>query len=424
MNTSVAPANESKVDGNHRQYSFGKFALVAGAILIGHYIVDTYSALMAPLLGVVEKSFSMEPQQAALLLGVGSIFSGLAQPTFAWFSDRLNTRWFGAIGILLAAVGIPMIGYASDSNYLFLIFAFGMIGVGMFHPIAASTIGHMAGDKRGLALSWFFVFGMLGFVTGSLIGPALATGDHGLKGLWILLIPGIIIAVFLQFAIGDVQHKSESKSFHKPLSLGDYDWRTLTFLYFSAVFRFVVNMAFVYLLVRWMEQYVGTQNPSWSAKKVADASAPLAGNANAVMIVGQLVGGLAAGAFVKGGNEKVALVWVPILLCPAFVALAYLQPGTWGYVACFVGGAGFGSMTPVAMSLGQRLMPQHTSLASGLMLGGGWVIASFGPRLAEYSIASYGLATTFMLTAATLALSGICAVGLNRESVRFGFQVK
>ena len=84
------------------------------AILLGHFIVDTYSSIVAPLIGVIETQYQMAPEWSAILLGSGSLFSGLSQPIFAWISDRTGTRIYGAVGILLGAIGIGLIGYSAN----------------------------------------------------------------------------------------------------------------------------------------------------------------------------------------------------------------------------------------------------------------------------------------------------------------------
>ena len=202
------------------------------------------------------------------------------------------------------------------------------------------------------------------------------------------------------------------------LTLRDYDWRSIAFLYISSVFRFTVNMGLVYLLVRWMEQAVSIQHPDWTQIRIADAAAPMAGRANATMIVGQAIGGLSAGALLLAGKEKWAMIIVPIIFAPTVAILGFMEPGLEGSVFCFLAGVGFAAMTPVTISLGQRMMPFHTSLASGLMLGGAWAIASVGPRIAEFTVQTFGLSVGFSVMAALLVASGLSAIGINRSSMR------
>ncbi len=387
------------------------------AILLGHFFVDVCSSVIAPLIGVVQTEFSLRPESAAVLLGIGSIFSGLAQPLFAWVSDQTNSRMYGALGILLASMGIGWIGYSSDANMLFVMFSIGMIGIGMFHPIATAKIGVIAGDQRSFAISLFFVFGMAGFFVGSLLGPALVTSSGSLKGLRYLFLPGVVVALLLQLSINRQATGEGAHQARQVATLRLYDWASISLLYISAVFRFFVQMAMVYLIVRWVEAYVSRIHPEWTIKDVARTAAPLAGYANAAMFLGQGMGGLLAGVLIRTGREKAPLIWTPILCAPCLMLLAFIQPGWFGYAACFLGGAGFAAMTPITISVGQRMMPGHTRLASGLLLGGAWVFASLGPRSAEFLIDQFELPSAIVTTGFVLMLAGAVVWGINNEAV-------
>ena len=291
-----------------------------------------------------------------------------------------------------------------------------MVGIGMFHPIASAKIGAIAGEQRSLALSLFFVFGMGGFFTGSLLGPYLTTEIGTLKTLSYLVLPGMVMALIFQSFINKSPQTSQAKLPTEPYSFADYDWRSISLLYVSAVFRFLVNMAVIYLIVRWVEQSVALSNSSLSAKEISRAAAPIAGKAHAIMFVGQGIGGLMAGALIRLGNEKLPLVLTPILFAPFIVILAFLEPKTLAFGACFLGGVGFAAMTPITISLGQRLMPGHTRLASGIMLGGAWAVASIGPGLSQFIIDHFDLRTSIITIGCTLNLAGIAALGITPPS--------
>ncbi len=388
------------------------------AILFGHYIVDTYSSVIPPLIGVVQTEFDMRPQWAAVLLGVGSIFSGLSQPLFAWVSDKTGSRIFGPLGILMAALAIGMIGYSPNINVLFAVYATGMVGIGMFHPIATARIGAIAGDQRSFAISLFFVFGMAGFFTGSLLGPALTTEGGTLRNLAYLIPAGLLIAITLQWNINKSNGGRNARPVKKSIAMSSYDWYSISLLFLSAVFRFFVNMAVVYLIVRWAEAHVAAQHPAWSQDEVADHSASIAGVAQAWMFVGQGVSGLLAGIVIRNGMEKIPLMLTPILFAPFIVLLAFVPPGLSGHASCFLAGVGFAAMTPITISVGQRLMPGHTRLASGLMLGGAWVFASLGPRTAELLIDRFSLTSSIITTGVVLCFAGLAASGINNRAIR------
>ncbi|MEM7456552.1 MAG: MFS transporter [Planctomycetota bacterium] len=388
----------------------------AGVILVSHFAVDVYSGIVPALLGVIEAQYAMPREWAAILLGVGSICSGLAQPLFAWISDRANSRIFGALGLLIGAVAISFIGYVSEGWMVFVVYAIGMIGIGMFHPVAVSTIGRLAGQKRSMAISLFFVFGMAGITSGSLIGPWIASGGGTLRDLSLLCIPGILMVALLQFAIGRIDHNPQLRRKDGQGSSG-YDIRSIAILYVASALRFLVNMAFVYLLLRWLQHHVAAANPQWSIQQVADYAADLNGRQLATMTIGMAIGGLTAGWSIKQGSERLPLILVPLLFSPAIFALSRLQPGTAALVMCFLSGAGFASMVPVSVSVAQRMMPYHTSLASGLMLGGAWSIACLGPSLAQWLISSIGLPGAMTAVGCILATSGLVTIGIRSDSI-------
>jgi len=395
------------------------------AIVGSHTTVDLFAAIVGPLIGVLQVRCELTPQQTAWLLGVGSLTSGLSQPISAWLSDRFDSRLFGAAGLVLAATCLSCIGLANDFYSLMALFICGMIGVGIFHPVGASTMGQLAdqlgGHKRSIGISVFFVAGMAGGVSGSLIARQVATaGDTGFSLLRLAIVPGLFVAAILFFAIRRVPHRHHE---HHLMRFQDAEivlrWFTICLLFFGNALRFTVNMALVYLLVRWAESMVGVQHPLFTADQVAAHGGKIAGTLAALLVLGMAVGGLTAGTLVRQGREKWPLVALPIIFAPIvalFGGASLLQ----GYALAVLAGIGFASMIPVTLSLAQRLLPHRTSLASGIMLGGAWTIAALGPRLAQYCLGTLdlGLPGTFQLTAVLLAISGVVCLPLNSDLLR------
>jgi FSR family fosmidomycin resistance protein-like MFS transporter len=392
-----------------------------GIILCAHTMVDIYAALVPPLLGVLEIRCHLEPRQTALLLGIGSLSSGLSQPLSAILGDWLDSRVCGAAGLLLAGVCLSSIGMVESFAGLVAIYVLGMVGVGIFHPVGASSMGHLADRlpraRRSLGVSLFFVAGMAGGITGAALGPRLTALPAGWQALRGLVVPGLLLALLLHLAIGGQPHRHRHQAQDRDLwpARRAAAWRMVGLLYAGNAMRFTVNMALVYLFVRWAQGLTAAAHPLWSPRDVARTSAPVVGNLNALVILGMAVGGLAAGALTRAGREKGPLVLVPILFAP-MVALFPLAGLRLGYGLALLAGIGFASMIPVTLSLAQRLLPHRTSLASGLMLGGAWTVAMSGPILAERSLDRFGLGPTFAFVAALLALSGLVALPLPRRT--------
>lgn len=397
-----------------------------GVILISHAAVDVFSAFVPPIVGVLQVRASLSDAEAAWLIGIGSLFSGLSQPLSAWLSDRFDSRRFGMIGLAVAAICLSAIGIAESFWTLAALYAVGMVGVGVFHPVGASTMGQAAEaarpGSRSMAITFFFIAGMIGGILGAILSPRITALGSGFLFLALFMIPGVILAFVLHASIRAVPHRHHA---HRDVQFEPHDsrarWFAVVILYCANAMRFTVNMALVYLAIRYAESIVAQANPHMQREAVASAAAPLAGNIQAMMIVGMAVGGLATGLLVRAGREKRPLVLIPILAAPLIVLMPRFSIVV-AHVTAIAAGVGYASLVPVTLGLAQRLLPHRTMLASGLMLGGAWAVAILGPRLAEWCLdeprgLGLSLETVFGLAAALLAISGMVGLALKRETI-------
>jgi MFS family permease len=360
----------------------------------------------------------MDASQSAWVLGIGSLTSGLSQPVCAWASDRFNTRTLGSIGVALAAVFLSLLGAASDFGSLLLIYSIGIFGVGMFHPVGASSMGQLTDRRRSVGLSAFFVAGMAGWMIGAAAVPRAVASPAGFRFLPFLMIPGLLLAYSLHRAVRNVPHRaSYSGSTAVRYRDSPANWAKVGLLFVAAAIRFSVNMALLYVFVQWMQADMGRGHPNWAPERIANAAAPMIGNLNAFTVLGMVLGGVGAGILVRPGREKWPLVLVPILFAPAIWRLPTV-PLPWGYPLATCAGIGFASMVPVGMALSQRLLPHRTSLASSLMLGGAWAVAMVGPRLAAWGLDNFGVPWTFRAIALALVVSGLVMLPLRSSNVR------
>ncbi len=373
------------------------------------------SALLPSTLGLLEVRLSMSPQQSAWLIGWGALCSGLAQPICAALSDRFSTRFLGVVGVVLGAMGIGSLGLAEEVVTLTITYTVGMIGVGMFHPFGAATIGELRQHRRTSAVSLFFVSGMVGGVVGAYLWPRVLATAHGFQWLPLSMVPMLLLVFYLLRHLGELARPHASAAKIECASRPRVDWFMVLVLYIAASVRFCVNTALVYLYVRLAEVYVVAAFPSWSKEQVANGAAPMVGNFQGATLMGMALGGLLAGIYVRPGREKWPLVFVPLCFSPILWLLP-LAPVQIGYGLAMAAGIGFASMIPVTIALAQYLMPRQTNLASGLMMGGAWSVAMIGPRCAEYGVTHFGIHATFALTAVALALSGLLCIPLSNRT--------
>jgi len=160
-------------------------------------------------------------------------------------------------------------------------------------------------------------------------------------------------------------------------------------------------------------------------QKASEFNGPLQG----AMQVGMGAGALALGFLLIAKHEKKAFVAVPFIGAVALAAIphtdAFLDDGYAAVIVpaavlTIIAGIGFGSLIPVSISLGQRLLPHRTSLASGLMMGGAWSIAFVGPLIARgiHAGDDANLELGFLVAGATLLLASALAAALPGRLIR------
>jgi MFS transporter, FSR family, fosmidomycin resistance protein len=407
------------VEGESKHEFVSAVGLTFVALSLGHMFVDSLATLVPASLGLIEVRAGLTPEQSAWLMGLGSLTSGLAQPLCAIISDRFRTRILSALGIILAGVGFALLGFAHTSVVLSITYMVGMVGNGMFHPIAATTVAQMYRDRRNTAASIHFVAGMIGGVMGALVFPRWLSTNAGFAALPYIAFPAIVLGV----VVIRCQNLLPAPQVHNHQSLDlaivKKNWKSVWYLYVSSALRYCVNTALVYLFVRWAEFKFTPGDGSKTVEQIAKAAAPAVGNLNAAMIFGMAIGGILAGQFVKPNRERSPMIWVPVVFAPLVALFPYMTVEV-SYVFAAMAGIGFSSMIPISIALAQHLLPHRAYLASSLMMGGAWTVATVGPRFAEFGVTHLGLNATFLLTAGVLAVSGLVCAGLGSHESESG----
>ena len=391
------------------------FGLVLAALLLGHLTVDALAAIMYPTLGVFRVRLGMTAEEAAWLLGIGPLASGMAQPICALVSDFQHTRRWGLAGLALAGVGICCLGFAGGFYSLAAVYILGMVGVGMFHPVAATTVGYLRQHQRNSAMSLFFVSGMLGGVLGSYFWPRFLTSSNGFQLLPLLMVPALLLVAVTQRYFSQLPCPKTAYRWDDTTPIPRSNWIMVAFLYLAACFRFAVNVGLFYLFLRWAEGVYAAEHTDWSPSQIANAAAPVAGDLNAFALLGMAMGGLVAGYLVRPGKEKLPMVLVPILFSPVIALFPYVSLRM-GYGLALLAGIGFASMIPINIALAQKLLPHRANLASSLMMGGAWMVSVVGPPAAQAAIARWGIGTAFLLTALALVVSGLLCIPVKTEA--------
>lgn len=406
--------------------------------MTSHAIVDFFSFFTIALMPLLTVRLSLSAPQVAMVIGIGSVCSGLIQPLVAYQSDRHDSRVFGTLGMAVAVVGTSSLGLVENFWQLLALQAISATGVGAFHPIAAAAIGSLAGKRRTRYVAAFFVAGMVGGILGNMSTPQyvglmsrLGAGEpdvgRGLHALLWLIPAGGLGVLLMAWSVRGLSHRTHgAMEHHARLTREERTarWMAVGVLFLGNVLRFCTNMALVYLMVQWATQLAQRRQPGAGIEAVGMLASKINGPMQGAQQVGMGIGGIGLGMLLSARFEKTAFCAFPFIGAAAIMCLSLtdglpdraVMPVAFAVTA--LAGLGFGSIVPVSVSLAQRLLPHRTSLASGLMMGGAWALAFLGPHFAGAVQARFGLETAFQATGVLLACSGVLALALPGKLIR------
>lgn len=370
-----------------------------------HGANDLYVGFLAPLLPRIMDKLGLSIALAATLAMILSIATSLLQPGLGYLSDRFGRRAFAIGGPMVTAVFLSMIGLAPSFWLLVVLLVIGGLGSAAFHPPAASMAARAAeGQGSGVRLSVFSFGGAAGYAVGPLIAVSIV-GAFGLEGLWIAMVPGLVLGVIMWRLLpaGPADHSPKPPP--KPAAVIRHLAGPLGLLFgVSALAAFIQR---VYL----------TLTPIIISEQ--GGSEALGAVALTVYLSAQAVGTLTGGVLTDRWDRRRLLVSGTLLSFPAHLAAVLLPAGSVSALAC-AAAAGFLNMMllPPIVVMAQEMIPEGAAVGSGVVMGLAWATGSVGVLGAGVLGDLYGpvLAAAVSMPAILIA-TGLAA---HRSLARFG----
>jgi len=150
------------------------------------------------------------------------------------------------------------------------------------------------------------------------------------------------------------------------------------------------------------------------------------------MAFGMGIAALFAARLVKVGRERGGIMLLSVIGSVFTAAVGYAGTHL-GMAAMFLAAAlcslGFAAILPITIGLAQRLLPNRTGLASGLMMGVSWSLAALAAPVAALFLGGHSLTDAtnipianidraFALFGALLLLSGAMTLLLPGDLIR------
>ena len=365
-------------------------------ISTAHIADDFYQGVVPALLPffVAERHYSYAAVAGLTL--AATVLSSVAQPLFGWWTDRRSRRWMISLGMFVAAVGVALAGVWSSYALTWLLIALSGLGVAAFHPEAARAARQAAGNSNQ-AMSIFALGGNAGFAIGSLVAtPVLLV--TGLRGTWLLVLPGAVMAIVLLRTLGTVLDGRPGSKRGHTMPSGDDDWPAFLRLTTIVVLRSIMFFGITSFVALYFIQHLGV-------------SAGVGGAALTVFLFagasGTLLGGWLADRLGRVRTIRIGFTAaVPGLLG---LVLAPNVPVAFAFVVL----TGLGAFIPfsVFVVLGQDYLPNRIGTASGVTVGLGVSIGGlFSPLLgwlADGTSLRVTLSVLIAVPIVAIALSGL-----------------
>jgi FSR family fosmidomycin resistance protein-like MFS transporter len=357
----------------------------------GHACADMAQGAVPALLPFLIDQRGFSYGAAGALILVTSVGSSAIQPLFGLGSDRLSLPWLMPLGVLLAGLGVALVGVTSSYPATAAAVALSGLGVASFHPEGARFANQVSGNRRGQGMSFFSLGGNAGFA----LGPILVTPIVlllGLHGTLLLAVLPAIVAAVLARELGRLRRVAADTSAHVESNLAEEDrdeddWNAFARLGGVVALRSCVYFGLQAFIPLWFIHHLGTGEGTGNAALTAMLVAGAAGTYSG----GRVVDRIGRRRLVVGSTAVTIPVLVLLVLAPS--------PLTAGLLTAL---AGFLIILTFSITvvMSQEYLPSRLGLASGVSLGlaigvGGIAAAGMG-LVAD----AYGLRTVMWLIVA------------------------
>lgn len=358
--------------------------------MLGHFTVDLYSGLLPILYALAAQRLHLDNRDIGLLALCYTAASSLSQPLFGYIADRWGGQLLAPLSLAWSSVFVSLLGLVEASALLYAGALLAGLGSGAYHPVGASNASMLVDDRhRNTAMSVYTVSGTSGYALGPLIA-ALLFGALGTRGSLAMLPLGLSVAVSLrwalrQFQLGLPTLRARERTQRQPIR-----WSALA------------PVMAVVMLRSWVFMAVVTFAPVWYRDLGYDVR--FYGLLASVVIASGSLGTLLGGMLADRIGQHRILASSLALAIPALLLFA----GFPGPLALLTG-ALFGALADASISVtlvaAQRLLPGRIGVASGFILGMGFVTGGIGAPVTGAVADLIGIQRALLLTSVLLLVA-------------------
>lgn len=365
-----------EIDKTTEEFNTDQVLTIVG----GHFIHDTYSAFVAPLLPLIIEKLSLTLTMAGSLTAFMQL-PGLLNPFIGYLADKISLRYFVILAPAVTASLISAMGFAP--NYISMAIVMLLVGVSVaaFHAPAPAMIGRISGNQIGKGMSYFMAGGELARTVGPLIA-VWAVSLWGLDGIYRLMFVGWASSLLLYWRLREVSGRTTTSG-----SLRNIVPQLLTFFLPLTIIVFL-RMFLAVSLTTYLPTYLTLFGYSISAAGIYLAILEFAG------VGGALLSGTISDRL---GRKRVLFL---AFAASSLLTLLFLQASGFWNIPLLLG-VGFTALStgPLFLALVQDHLPQNRAVGNGLYLAISFVLRSLAMVMVGAAGDMWGLDTAFFWSA-------------------------
>ncbi len=333
-------------------------------LMLGHFTVDSYAGIIPVLYPLLIGRFRLSLATVGLVSLAYSGMAAISQPFFGIVADRFGTRLTG-LALVWTALSFAVMGYVTTFPALLaLAFASGL-GSGAFHPLGALDVrALLPAWRRSVGMSVYVTAGTVGLALGPLIG-ILCFGAFGLHGTGLFVVPGIVTGAYLLWRMRGREGQTEKGG------------RTAAASSPVPVFALAVVIG-VMMSRSWTVLVFQAFTPTWYRQ--LGYGPGFYGPLVTTLVLASAAGTVGCGNLADRFGRRTVILATLVLSLPA-ILLYTLFPGPWAFGTAILIGFLSASTAPLMLLMAQQLMSSRAGLASGLVMGLGFVMGAIGAPL-------------------------------------------
>ena len=331
-------------------------------LMLGHLTVDSYVGVIPILYPLLIGRFKLSFATVGLVSLAYSGMAAISQPLFGLIADRFGTRFTG-LALAWTAITFSVVGFVNSFPLLLGLALASGLGSGAFHPLGALDVrGLLPTWRRSFGMSIYVTAGTVGVAAGPLIGIVLF-GAFGMHGTGLLVIPGLATGGYLLWRMrgrvagaGAAVRQAAGSTHAVPLFA------------LAAVIGVMMSRS-------WTVNVFQAFTPTWYRQLGygPEFYGPLA----TTLVLASAAGTVGCGSLADRYGRRTIILATLVLSVPA-VLLFTLYPGPWAFATAILIGVLAASTAPLMLLMAQQLMASRAGLASGLVMGLGFVTVAIG----------------------------------------------